>query len=98
MLNCPSGCARPFDGGDAVAVRLHGVHQARAHRRAVEHHRAGAADAVLAADMRAGEIQVLAQPVDQRGARGDMAGAFHAVDVDGDGIERLAHRTVLAAS
>ena len=39
------------------AVALHREHQAAAHDRAVDPHRAGAADAVLAADMAAGQRQ-----------------------------------------
>ena len=46
---------QPLDGGDGVAVGLHREHQAGAHRLAVDQHRAGAADAVLAAGMGAGE-------------------------------------------
>ena len=46
-----------FDGGDSVAVGLHREHQAGARRLAVEQHGAGAADAVLAAGMRAGEAR-----------------------------------------
>jgi hypothetical protein len=43
-----------FDGADAVAVRLHGEHQTGAYRLIIDKHLAGAADAVLAADMSAG--------------------------------------------
>ena len=55
-----SGCSvvavgQPFDGADRLALRLHREHQAGAHRLAVDDHRAGAADAVLAADVRAGQ-------------------------------------------
>ena len=49
-----------------VAVRLHREHQARAHRLAVEQNGAGAADAVLAADMRAVEAEMVAQAIEQR--------------------------------
>ena len=60
MASC-NGCkcsrvgSETFDGLEAVTIGLHGEHQARAHRSAVEQHSAGAADAVFAADMRAGE-------------------------------------------
>ena len=68
--------ARPrrqaLDGGDGVAVGLHREHQAGAHRRAVDQHRAGAADAVLAAGMRAGEQELVAQAVEQARARLDL--------------------------
>ncbi len=68
--------ARPgrhaLDGGDGVAVGLHREHQAGAHRRAVDQHGAGAAHAVLAAGMRAGEPQPLAQAIEQARARLDL--------------------------
>ena len=47
----------PLDGPQRPAVGLHGEHQAGAHRLAVELHRAGAADAVLAADVGAGQAR-----------------------------------------
>src|SRR5947208_3134170 len=54
-----------LDGRQLSAVRLHREHQAGAHRLAVEQHGAGAAHAVLAADVGAGEPQVLAEEVAQ---------------------------------
>src|SRR5467141_3456022 len=86
------GFGETLDGGDAVAVRLHRVHEAGTHRLSVEHHRARAADAVLAADVRAGEVKVLAQPVHQRQARRHLGRSRLAVDLDGNGVKRLAHR------
>src|SRR5713101_5406141 len=80
-----------FDGGDAVAVRLHRVHEAGTHRLAVEHHRACAADAVLAADVRAGEAKVLAQPVHQRQARRHCAWVALAVHLHLYRIQCFAH-------
>jgi len=53
-----------FDGGDLVAVGLYREHQAGARRLAVEQHGAGAADAVLAAGMRAGETEIVAQAIE----------------------------------
>jgi len=70
-----------FDGEDIVAVGLHREHQARARRIAVEQNRAGAADAVLAAEMGAGELKPLAQKVRQRQAH--RHGGFMALAVDG---------------
>ena len=64
-----------FDRRDLVAVGLHREHQAGAHRLAVDQHRAGAADAVLAAGMGAVEQKILAQCVEQRLARLDIGGA-----------------------
>jgi hypothetical protein len=46
------GIGQTFDGVDAAAVRLHREHQAAAHDVAIDAQRAGAAYAVLAADVR----------------------------------------------
>jgi hypothetical protein len=54
------GGAAPLGGGDLGAVDADGEQQAGAHWQAVDQHRAGAADAVLAADVGAGEPQVVA--------------------------------------
>ena len=62
---------QPFDRVHAPAVGLHREHEAAAHDLAVHAHGAGAAHAVLAADVRAGEAQLLAQEVDQVLARRD---------------------------
>ena len=71
---------QPLHGAYLLALRLHREHQARAHRLAVDDHRAGAADAVLAADMRAGLPAIVADGVDQRLARLDADGVVAAVD------------------
>src|SRR5262245_52088185 len=81
----------PFDGVDARAVALHRQQQAAAHHHAVDAHAAGAAYAVLAADMTARERNVFAQEVDQRLARVDVFAHLLAVDGDGDVVEALAH-------
>ena len=52
-----------FDRRHVVALGLYGKHQARPHRHSVEEHGATAAHAVLAADMRAGEPEVVAEMV-----------------------------------
>src|SRR5215470_6671671 len=80
-----------FDGVDVRAVALHRQHQAAAHHHAVDAHAAGAAYAVFAADMTAGERNVFAQEVDQRLARIDAFAHLLAVDDDGDLVEALAH-------
>ena len=54
-------------------------------------HRAGAAHAVLAADMRAGEQQVVAQEIAQQQARLDLAPIGRAVHRDGDLVPISAH-------
>src|SRR5438094_2860725 len=69
-----------LDGRQLSAVRLHRQHQAGAHRLAVEQHGAGAAHAVLAADVGAGEPQVLAQEVAQEEPRLDVAPVLDPVD------------------
>src|SRR5258708_4605069 len=50
-----------FDGRDRSTLRLGRQHEARLHRLAVEQHGAGAADALLAADMGAVELELVAQ-------------------------------------
>ena len=70
-------CASPSTVRMCAALGLHGEHQAGAHRLAVDQHRAGAAHAVLAADMRAGEAAIVADGVGQRAPR-----------LHGDGILR----------
>ena len=56
----------------ARPVGLHGEQAARAHRDAVEPHRARAADAVLAADVGAGEAEAVAEEVGQEQPRLDV--------------------------
>ena len=55
--------SQPLDGLDLMAVRLHRQQQAGTHRLAVEEHRAGTADPVLAADVSPGQPEVLTQEV-----------------------------------
>ena len=69
-----------FDRLHAAAVRLGGEHQTAAHRRAVHAHGARAADAVLAADVRAREPQLVAEEVDEVLARLDLSRHRRAVD------------------
>ena len=61
-----------LDRKDFGAVRLHGKHRARLHRLAVEIDRAGAAMGRLAADVRAGQLELFAQEMDQKRARLDQ--------------------------
>ena len=82
----------------AEPSRLHGKHQAGAHRDAVEQHGAGAADAVLAAGMRAGQRQLVAQAIEQRGARLDVERAVFAVDVEFNAHALFPLRTLRRAS
>ena len=78
------GRGEALDGDNALAVGLRGEHQAGAHRLALDQHGAGAAHTVLAADMGAGEADLVAQEVGKIDARLDAAGVFGAVDVDLD--------------
>ncbi len=55
-----------FDGGDVGACGLSGQHSAGFHRPAVDMHDAGAALAGIAADMGAGQVEMLAQQMDQQ--------------------------------
>ena len=57
-----------FDGGDVGAVGLTDQHGAGLDRPAVDMHDAGAALAGVAADMGAGQAQMLAQQMDKQGA------------------------------
>ena len=68
--------------------RLHRQHQAGANDIAVDAHRAGAADAVLAADMGPGQLQMLAQEVRQIEPRQNMRIDALAIDVERDGHRR----------
>ncbi len=72
-----------LDRAHVAPVGLDGERQAGAHRLAVELHRARAADAVLAADLRAGEALV-ADEVRQQRARLDLGLVLGAVDAHGD--------------
>ncbi len=85
---------QPLDGGDLVAVGLHGEHRAALHRRAVEEHGAGAAVGGVAAGVGAGQPEALAQQVGQQQPGLDVGGTPLAVDRDGD----PAHRDVASGA
>src|SRR5271170_4141074 len=86
-----------FDGADLLAVGLDCEHQAGAHRLVVDDDGAGAADAMLAADMGAGQPAIVADGVDQRFARLDPNRIIAAVDVQGD-VEFFVHASTLFPS
>jgi hypothetical protein len=71
-----------FDAGDPPTLGLQRQHGAALHRLAVEQHRAGAALAGVAADMRAGQAQLLAQYFDQQALRLDLQLHGPAVDFE----------------
>src|SRR5262252_3904736 len=79
-----------LDGEKVVAVRLHSEHQARPRRAAVHQDGAGAAYAVLAAEMRAGETELVADKIREREADLDFFLVTLAVDRQGD-LARLTH-------
>src|SRR5262245_24509720 len=78
----------PFDRGDVGALHLPGKGRAGLHRLAVDMDHAGAALRGVAAHMRAGQPQVLAQELHQQGARVDVTGDGFAVHRHSDGGHR----------
>ena len=60
-----------LDGVDGLAGNLGRQGEAAARGAAIDHHRAGAADTVLAAEVRTGQLQLLSQEVRQMLARLD---------------------------
>ena len=91
-----SDAPEAFNGFDAAAVGLHREHQAGAHAVAVEKHGAGAADAVFAADMGAGEAKRMAQEIGEQQPRLHRGRESLAVDGHGD-VARLAHAALSLA-
>ena len=66
-------------------LRLHRQHQAGAHDLAVDAHRAGAANAVLAADMGPRQLQMLAQKIRQIEPRQNLRIDALAIDLERNG-------------
>src|SRR5271165_1448646 len=75
---------KTFDGLDLAVVAGDREHQARARRLAVDEDRAGAAYAVLAAEVGSGQIAALTQKISQGQARRHVVGNGGAVDADTD--------------
>src|SRR5258707_7183716 len=71
-----------LDGGDAGAGDLDGERGARLHRDAIDQHQAGAALRSVAADVGAGQPELLAQHLDKEGAILNLGGRRLAVDGD----------------
>ena len=92
------GRAEALDGGDLVAVGRDREQQAGPHRLAVEQHGARAADPVLAADVGAGQPQVVAQHVGQQPAGRDLRLARHAVDDEPYVVQLLGHAAAVVDS
>ena len=78
-----------LDGVHPGAVGLHGEDQAGARGLAVDEHRAGPAGAVLAAQVRAREAEVLAQQIREEHARDHARPPLGAVHEDGDVMPRV---------
>src|SRR5262245_29436305 len=72
----------PLDGDNFAALRLHCQQQTAAHGLAVEEHRAGTANPMLAADMRAGQPQLMAQAIGERQARLDRKLDLTTIDLE----------------
>src|SRR5260370_18842149 len=64
---------KSFDGGDFAAWRRHGKQRARFHRLAIEQNRTCSANGGFAADVRAREPEHVAQIMNQKQARLDLA-------------------------
>ena len=77
------GRGQALDRGHRGAVGLHRQHGAGLHRLAVDMHDAGAALAGVAADMGAGQPQLLAQQLDQQRAALDLDRVLLAVHRQG---------------
>ena len=73
-----------LDGGDGGAVGLDGEHRARLHGAAVDVDGAGAALAGVAADVGAGQVEVLADGLDEQPSRLDVELPLRSVDREGD--------------
>ena len=76
------GRAETFDGRDAVAFVHHREREAGVDAASVDDHRAGATLAVIATFLGAGEVQVVAQRVEQRGARVELERVRFAVHLE----------------
>jgi hypothetical protein len=83
-----------LDRLNLMTVGLDGQHDARPHRLSVEEDRARAADAMLAADVRAGQLEILAQKIAQEQPWLDVGFAVAAVDEDSDDHDARARRIV----
>ncbi len=83
-----------FDRGHLRAIAGDRIGDAGPRRHAVEQQRTGAADAMFAAEMRAREIEVIAQKVRQMRAR--LNGSVNLTGIDGEGDRRQAEASATA--
>src|SRR5262245_8829173 len=73
-----------FDGDDLAPAHAVGQRRAGIRRHIVEHHRAVPAFGMIAAELGAGEAELVAQRMDQRFVREHVDGPIAAVDVERD--------------
>src|SRR5205823_14538441 len=71
---------QPLDGGDLRAIMHHRECQTAVDALSVDDDRAGAALSLVAALLRAGQREMLAQRIEQRGARVEIDGVALSVD------------------
>ncbi|KAG0770972.1 hypothetical protein G6F22_016908 [Rhizopus arrhizus] len=62
----------PFDGGHLPPFARHRERNTGPHRRSVDQHRAGAADAMFATEVGAGQARLIPQEIPQMHARGRL--------------------------
>ena len=91
-----TGLRQPFYGRHFGSVGLDRQHQAAANRDAVKSDGTGAADPVLATQVRAGKIQIETQEIDQVASNGNLAGSRFAIDGDCDFKGFLGHDSILS--
>ena len=84
-----AGWGQPFNGRDLVTPGLRGEEKAGTNRQAVEEHRAGATDPVLAAEVGAGEGEAVAKKVGE--GPGRWCQHFHLLPIDTKGDDLLPH-------
>ena len=85
---------KPLDRQDVHALCLDGEQQARADRLVVDEDGAGASDPVLAAEMGAGQAELLAQDVGQGVTGLDIDAMLSTVDGESDGALGECHCSV----
>src|SRR4029079_7151069 len=86
-----------LNGRDLVARSACRQHRARLHRLAVHQHDARAAVGRVAAPVRAGQVEVVADEVDEQRARLDVGAALLAVDGQGD-LHQFSSRSARAVA
>jgi hypothetical protein len=85
----PGRGRKTFDGADFGAVRLYRKREAGTRRHAVNLDGAGAADPVLAADMRTGHAEIVAQEVGEEHSRFGVGFDRAAVELEANAMARF---------